>query len=410
MGVLGASQLCWNWVPCLKGTVSGGYDILMVPKDTVLFHGTSTTDRKMVDYSQNPDRRYVLKAIGDADIPTVPAYFGALKTASWYAFANDVRRGEEGKVISVRTDRDVAVLAITRNNLDRLIAAFPRKAPVDAIAFAFPIGAVNRAGKHFDRVSDGYEDKVVTKWLCSVIPKLGHRLQGWAFPNPRGFHDELVLCSKRGVQRFPLEVRFASSGAPGDLVFVTWRGRIVDITDSASDLGWTGPRAILYNEFRYEPVKGRTSDAFMFEPAWLDRAEAIASGAAPRPPYFIDLAALVGARDEPPLPPKPPMGFNVVRLNPPPPRASPAPPAPRRAPAPAVPVPVNNVPLDFNARRNISAPKPAAAPASGRKIRFAASPIKAVRAGPPKKRYPASRTKRTLPAKTKEWNALYAVE
>jgi hypothetical protein len=161
--------------------VIDGYDVLVLPKGTILWHGTSA-------------------AFPDKIVPTPPAYFGNIADANWYAFASDEHRGAKGKITSFKTTRAVTLIDITQKSLARLSQreGFDR----EDFEYAFAFGR-----EKIRRVSHPLYDKPLSEWIC------GQRLfDGWTGSYDRkdaGFHPEVLLCVTKGiVTRNNAEYRF----------------------------------------------------------------------------------------------------------------------------------------------------------------------------------------------------------
>lgn len=164
-------------------TVIRGYDVLVLPKGTTLWHGTSI---------KFPDKA----------IPRAPAYFSGPLEAQPYAFRfKGVRGGAEGKIVTFKTKRAITLIEMTERSLAMLakMDGFDRKEFKNAFSY----------GKQkLYRYSYIPRDNKLTEWIC----KQNGLFDGWTWTkggDEDGHHPEVVLCITKGnVTRSDIEYRF----------------------------------------------------------------------------------------------------------------------------------------------------------------------------------------------------------
>ena len=117
-----------------------GYDVLVIPKGTILWHGTSST-------------------FPDGAVPRGLSYFGNLADAKWYAFSAEMRRGAGGKIISVKTTRPITLIDITERSLGTL--AHRENFDTEEFNYAFGYGK-----EKLRRISHSAYDTPISRWIC----------------------------------------------------------------------------------------------------------------------------------------------------------------------------------------------------------------------------------------------------
>ncbi len=191
-----------NWQLCSKKDVQNGWDVIVVAKNTILYHGTSA------DFP-------------DDTVPDFPAFFGDLKTSGHYAFRGDKRRGEFGKIITLQLKEEVTLLNITEKNLDKLalLSWFPSKDFSYAFNYPIPI-YTDRIGLF--RTSHRNYDAPVSKFFSQST------FDGWGYIGMPGMHDEIVLCSnQKKVERYPVEYRFSTKFSTK--ILITRNGVVTEV-------------------------------------------------------------------------------------------------------------------------------------------------------------------------------------
>lgn len=150
-----------------------GYEVLVIPKGTILYSGTYI-------YKQEPGYSYA-----------------TLDTALWYAFCSDFQRGDQGKVITLVTNKDLYILDMTKqSNYVYIRSKFrdiPTEGDMDHFEFAF-----RSNGK--ERVSNGTIDKELSIWIAKNVD-----LDGWGLKEMSNYggkskwHDELNINKPQSV-------------------------------------------------------------------------------------------------------------------------------------------------------------------------------------------------------------------
>jgi hypothetical protein len=186
---------CDDFLKCSKKSVINGYDVLIIPKGTILYHGTSIL-------------------FPDNTLPKSPAYLADLQSAQRYAFRGEKFQGGDGKIISFKTIKPITLLNITKKSLDKLSKL--EDFNFDNFEYAFNYGA-----EELVRHSHDLYDTQVTKWLCEQ-----NLFDGWCQHLPK-FHPEILVCSIDKIVRYDVEYRF--DGYYFNNLFKLKNNKLIDI-------------------------------------------------------------------------------------------------------------------------------------------------------------------------------------
>lgn len=183
-----SSNYNYNWTKEVEhGTSPDGYNLIVIPKGTILYHGGSSG--KMAD------------TLGTG-------YYGTLSTTSHYS----VRAGSDGKIIMLEAIRNIYLLDMTKPEnyvilrRNQTIPPWNPKYAGDILDYAFKDGT--------KRFSDPNKDKIFTKWICELSMK---GIDGWAITqmlSARGrsgtmWPDEILLCNpKEVIKRIPPYLKY----------------------------------------------------------------------------------------------------------------------------------------------------------------------------------------------------------
>jgi hypothetical protein len=218
-------RYCEGFIECAQKVEKEGYDIYIIPKGTILFHGTNYK-------------------FPDDVIPNTPAYFASFDHAIKYAFMSThspENRGSAGKVITVQAKRDIKILNATARSVKNLaqLSGFP--------TYEFS-SALGYGKEELRRRSASDIDDVVTKWICSK--KL---FDGWG-NDLKGFHPEVILCKTDMLQRYDIEYRV--DGKFPDYIFKMENGALKEAfvykpKDNYYDIWYTGTSMLDKDTNRY---------------------------------------------------------------------------------------------------------------------------------------------------------------
>jgi hypothetical protein len=129
----------------------------------------------------------------DDTVPEAPCFYASLDVAALYAFAQQTRAGEQGKVITVVTTAPLRVIDASKRKTIATLSAMPDRPSELAIVFGTP-GEPRRQS-----VRD--PDMLVSRWICEK------GFDGFGYPRIAGFHNELMLCGSDKLRRGDLEYR-----------------------------------------------------------------------------------------------------------------------------------------------------------------------------------------------------------
>jgi hypothetical protein len=212
------SELCQDWHKCVRKGTHNGFDVLIIPTNTLLFRGVPA-DVKVQARRHQMRRRLHPNAMSN------PIYLADLPVAAYYAFASDDICGEQGKIITYRTTQSINLLDMASlANYHRLAqmnvppCGVPGHPDVLSYAFGYTPGTTQ-----LKRISHRDIDLDLAQWLCSL--NLGS-ISGYAYSKLPGFHSEILLCHpKNQLKLYPLEYRFVSYYNP-DVVIETFQGHL----------------------------------------------------------------------------------------------------------------------------------------------------------------------------------------
>lgn len=206
-----------DWHPCVQKDNVHGYDILIIPENTLLFKGVNTIPK--------PIR---------ADKKTSPgSYFGNLSVAAYYAFSSDMIQGEHGKVITYRTTKPIYVLDMTSINNYRKLYQHPipeSMGPNSINILTYTFGYTPEK-EQLRRCSHLDIDSELVKWLYNLNLK---DIDGYGYLKLPGFHSEIMIFNtqtegifdyKDKMELYPLEYRFVSYYNT-NVIIETWKGDI----------------------------------------------------------------------------------------------------------------------------------------------------------------------------------------
>lgn len=172
----------WDWKEVAEKKVIDDFEVLIIPKNTALFHGTNVIDfpEKVIAWDKS--------------------YFSDLKTAAGYAFRE---KADVGQVLIMVTNVPITIFRMTPKNIKLLKQRYPTDFPEEMVQAYNYTSAIPR------RVSHPYYDVPIQRWWCSQnIP-----FDGFGDRKYIGFHPEISLCKttlngQPLIRRLPYRYRF----------------------------------------------------------------------------------------------------------------------------------------------------------------------------------------------------------
>lgn len=242
---------CLDWHLCVQKGTQNGYDVLIIPENTLLFKGVN-----IVRKPQRTDKR-----------ASPGSYFADRSVAAHYAFGSDMISGEQGKVITYRTTKPVYVLDMTSINNYRKLHQFevPKlqypEFP-DIISYTF---GYRPEKEQLQRYSDFDQDEELVQWLCGL--NLGD-VSGYGYLKLPGFHSEIMICNwENKMELYPLEYRFVTYYNT-DKIIETWKGEVTGKEFSFEEMSSpeikVRPKYSMYHI--YNPTKNPTDSFLCKEP------------------------------------------------------------------------------------------------------------------------------------------------
>ncbi len=236
------------------------YDVIMVPKGTILYVGTS------VKY---PDDIIVSNS----------HYYSNLNTALHYAFSSDYQSGEFGKVILIELIEDIFLFDVSKpSNFKQLRSQFTVDKKVNSNPFniaeigdQIPMAMENidvlkySFGDGSQRCSHYFIDIIFCLWFKKNIKLNGWGLKNMTSWNSSNWHDEIMISDpQKYVKRMPFEYRLKIAQNQCILtLYLTEYGLInqkFPVEDFYKDL-FTGVR---FGESRYKGDPSKKSDQYLF--------------------------------------------------------------------------------------------------------------------------------------------------
>ncbi|BCS83589.1 hypothetical protein QLL95_gp0534 [Cotonvirus japonicus] len=179
-----------NWTEINKK-----YDIfIVIPKNTLIYRGTSV---KICD----KNNKYT--------------FYSDFNTATWYAFASDFQKGENGKVICMKSNKQLVLLDMDNINTYPFLYHFDNipkyQENKDVINFAFGYDHKKSIkNQNLKRCSCANIDKSFCDWFIkSIEGKIN--IDGYAFSGSKFFHNELMIFDTsihNKLELMPIEYRF----------------------------------------------------------------------------------------------------------------------------------------------------------------------------------------------------------
>lgn len=177
------SAVFWDWKEVAEEKVVDGFDILVIPKNTALFHGTNIDVFPEGAFAQDK------------------SYFSDLRGASTYAFREAAYAGQ---LLVMATNAPLTIFRMTSKNIKLLKQRYPTDFPEKEFKYAYSYTSLDPR-----RVSHPMYDNPIQRWWCSQnIP-----FDGFGDTKYTGFHPELSLCKttingKPSIRRLPYRYRF----------------------------------------------------------------------------------------------------------------------------------------------------------------------------------------------------------
>jgi hypothetical protein len=252
---------CFDWTQCVTKDNINGWDILIIPKGTLLFQGVGI-------------RKNYLRSIGRISESYADNFFGNLAVASFYAFSSDIATGEYGKVLTFNVDKDIILFdADSVSNYDKIYnsgISVPSSeiGNQDLIEYAFGY----TKGGTLKRYSHELIDLAFVDWFCKNFTNFN----GYAYLNLPGLTTEVFICDLSLLTVLDVEYRFVSYYDPKSILKVV-SGEFTGETITFKDLPlFVGGRKIdLRPNFSsiYTPVKTQQSDKFLFDEPFMSKRE-----------------------------------------------------------------------------------------------------------------------------------------
>jgi len=176
------STIFWDWREVVESETVDGHEIMIIPKNTALFHGTDLNFPKV-------------------EIPRDLSYFANLVSASNYAFRTDKQSANDGQLLAFMTKRPLHIFKMTPSNIKKLQSTYPDNFPLKEFQAAYGYGKdVARRQSHV------FTDAIIQQWWCEKnIP-----FDGIGNNTYIGFHGEISLCRIQygDLRRLPFRYSF----------------------------------------------------------------------------------------------------------------------------------------------------------------------------------------------------------
>jgi hypothetical protein len=260
-------ELCRDWHECVQRGTHNGFDVLIIPPNTLLFKGIKASAEQRARVARRLRQR--------EPITTEVTYVGDLPIAAHYAFASDMTQGEQGKIITYRTTQPIILLDMESiRNYQRLSQMNVPHLEDDEFSdilnytFGYTPGRTQLPSE-LKRYSDYDHDVQLSQWLCS---RDLDGITGYGYLKLPGFHSELLICQPQDkLELYPLEYRFVSYYNP-DVVIETFNGHVTGRELTFPQISSREMRVRPhYNTYAiYEPHQD-PSDAFLCQEPFVSR-------------------------------------------------------------------------------------------------------------------------------------------
>lgn len=272
------SDFCFDWHKCVQPGTRNGFDVLIIPPNTLLFKGVLADAKSRERYRRMQQMRHG----GSQSL----IYLADLPVAAWYAFASDNASGEYGKVITYRTTQPIYLLDMASlANYPRLTQLNVPESGVpghgDVLDYAFGYKPETTKLK---RISHPDIDFELSQWLCSLDLD---GITGYGYLKLPGFHSELLICHPEDkIELYPLEYRFVVSYNP-NVILETFKGQLTGREFTFAEI--TTPEMRVYPRYSstniYQPHHD-PADAFLCQEPFISlRRQALMQSASAYRPY-----------------------------------------------------------------------------------------------------------------------------
>lgn len=154
----------WDWKAVAEEVVIDDFEILIIPKNTALFHGTN------------------IDVFPEGEIARDYSYFSDLRSAANYAFKESA---DVGQLLIMATNIPLTIFRMTPKNIKLLKQRYPANFPDEAFEYAYSYTKLKPK-----RSSHPIYDGTIQGWWCSQkIP-----FHGFGDRKYEGFHPEVALC------------------------------------------------------------------------------------------------------------------------------------------------------------------------------------------------------------------------
>lgn len=251
------NKVYYDWTRSIIRRNMNGFDVIVIPKNTILYQGIGLSKRKG-------------KISMDNDL--MKNFFGNLPVASYYAFSSDFSRGEYGKVITYITIRNLILLDMDSiNNYDYLYelgydvpeGISPNE---DIIKYAF---GYDKKERKLTRYSHQAIDSEFVTWLCDLHLQ---NIDGYSYTELPDFHPEVFICDTEDkIIIYPLEYRFVRT-YKDDHIIETFDGEYTGTDIPTSSLIYSlgnGKYNVvepIWSNYLYCPTKDKSDIFLLNEP------------------------------------------------------------------------------------------------------------------------------------------------
>lgn len=193
---------CLDWQVCSKKEKWNQYDIITIPRDTLLYKG------RPIAY--NPDLKFKHRYYGDIILASLYAY----EDSGTSQYINNFT-AEDGTIEVYRVTKELRLLDMESITNFNLLSELPGYTPEIAMGLNTAFNYTKGGHGGLYRRSMTRVDHALSDWICSQPPL--KEIDGYGYYKLKGFHNEVMLCSSDKIEKTDYEWRYISYYQPEKL-------------------------------------------------------------------------------------------------------------------------------------------------------------------------------------------------